>query len=331
MARLSLFVLVLAVSAIAGGCHSGVISVAGVGQRIAADDGFQLTVFSFEQTPARSAPPRGIVLYIQGSEDHSVTESVDALAAFCAMNAPVIAFERRGVTPDGRVDAEIALRSATRERRVRDALTALEWGTRDVAPGTPVLLLGASEGADVASAVAARAPHVSCVILLGGGGGWTQEEEFRHFIRARPGYMGLADESELDARVADIKAHPDADTMWAGHPYRRWSTFMFSRPADDLLRVNCPIVVVQGDRDDAVPIESARSLRDAFQLAGKTNFTLIEIPGVDHRFMDAATGVSKLPLVEVEVVQWLTTRGVLDAAESRVFLDRVRKAHPEAF
>jgi pimeloyl-ACP methyl ester carboxylesterase len=312
-------------------CHSHTISVQAVGHTVTAADGFPIQAYRLTQTPAPSGPPRGLVLYLQGSEDTSVTNSIGSLASFCAMNAPVIALERRGVSPDGKVDADVALKSATLDCRVADAMSVLQWATRDAQPGKPIVLLGASEGADVASAVAARASTITHIILLGGGGGWTQEEEFRHFIRTHRGYMGLKNEAELDAKVADIKAHPNADTMWAGHPYRRWSTFMFHRPADDLLRVNCPILVVQGDQDDAVPIQSARALAKAFHEAGKTNLTLVEIPGADHRFQDVKTGRSLLPRVEVEGVRWLAEQGVLNAAEARAFADRVRSAHPEAF
>ncbi|HMN40597.1 MAG TPA: alpha/beta hydrolase [Phycisphaerales bacterium] len=317
--------------AVAGGCQSGALSVAGRGERVKADDGFEVMAYRFTLSPRPAGEPRATVLYIQGSEDRSVTGSMGALAGFCAMNAPVIAGERRGVSPDGSVDREVALKHATRACRVGDAMAVLRWGTASAPAGKPVVVLGASEGGDVAAAVAARAPGVTHVILLGSGGGWTQEEEFRHFVRTRGAYLDLKSEEDLDARVADIKAHPDADTMWAGHPYRRWGTFMFERAADDLLGVDCPILVVHGDRDESVPVEGARALKAEFERAGKTNLTLVEIPGADHRFADPATGASRLPLVEVAIVEWLGRLGVLDAKEVGVYLGRVRAAHPDLF
>jgi pimeloyl-ACP methyl ester carboxylesterase len=313
------------------GCRSGTISVRGDGLPVAADDGFLLTAYRFTQSPAPASRPRALVFYIQGSEDQTVTTAIGSLAAFCAMNAPVIAAERRGVASDGKVDAVIAARSAARQRRIADSITVLNWGLIGLPSDLPVVLLGASEGGDVAAAVAARCPRVTHVILLGSGGGWTQEEEFRHFIRTRGQCLDLKSEEDLDARVADIRAHPDADLRWAGHPYLRWSTYMFSRPADELLRVECPILVVHGTADDSVPVESARALRDAFIRAGKTNLTLAEIPGASHRFADAASGAPKLPLVEVEVVGWLGKQGALAPAEVEEYLRRVRHAHPSLF
>ena len=329
--RLVLAAVVVVGAGSLGACGPRGFGVQGVGAVVKAEAGFPLRAYRLTQSDAPAVPSRGTVLYLQGSEDRSVTESIGSLASFCAMGAEVICFERRGVSTDGKVDAQMARKSAMRERRIADALAVLEWGTRDGTAGKPVIVLGASEGADVASAVAARAKNVTHVILLGGGGGWTQEEEFRHFIRTKGEYMGMKSAAELDARVADVKAHPDADTMWAGHPYRRWSTFMFARPADDLLKVECPILLVHGDKDESVPIESARALAEAFRIAGKTNLKLVEIVGADHGFGDGKTARSFLPLVEVEGVRWLAEQGVVNADEARVFIERVRAAHPEAF
>jgi fermentation-respiration switch protein FrsA (DUF1100 family) len=313
------------------GCPSGQISVMGEGRTVVADDGFELTVFRFTQRPAREQTPRGLALYVQGSEDQSVTGAIQSLAGFCAMNVPVVAVERRGVFPGKAVDTDVAVKFGTRDRRIADTLVALKWGIDASPPGVPVLVLGASEGGDVASAVAARCPAVTHVVLLGSAGGWTQEQEFRHFIRVHGHYLDLNSEQDLDDRVADIRAHPDADTMWAGHPYRRWSTFMFARAQEDLLRLNCPILLVHGTEDDSVPVEGARALRDAFVNAGKSNLTLVEVAGANHRFEDPATGASKLPMVEVAVIHWLGEQGVLAPEEVNVYLDRVRHKHPDLF
>lgn len=312
-------------------CAPRSIEVKGVGRPIVADDGATLMAFRFADPRFSKAPARGLVLYCQGSEPRSVTEHAGALAGFCAMNAPVIGVERRGVRPDGPPDLDAFRAGSTLERRVGDHLAALAWGLEGQPAGLPVVLLGASEGGDVAAAIAARTPRVTHVILLGAGGGWTQEEEFRHFLRTTGRCLDLADEATLDARVADIKAHPDADTLWAGHPYRRWSSFMFRRPGDDLLKVDRPILLVHGDRDSSVPVESARALKGMFDGAGKTNLTLVEIPGADHTFADPGTGVSRRPMVELAIVGWLAREGVLTRAEASAYESRVRRAHPELF
>lgn len=313
------------------GCRSGRVEVAARATTVEGADGFPLTVLTFDDRAKEGAPPRAVIVYVQGSEDRSVTESAGALAGFCAMGGRVVAVERRGVSPEGALDAGVAARSCTREIRVADNAAVLEWAERRAPRGAPVMLVGASEGADVAAAVAAGHPELSRLILLGGGGGWSQAEEMRFFVRTRGSYLGIDSESALDQKLADVRAHPESGAMWLGHPYRRWATFMFARPVDDLMRVACPILVVQGERDAAVPVESARALKGAFDAAGKGNLTYVEIPGADHTFRNAESGEDEKPLVEVAVVRFLAGSGLLSEVEASGYEARVRRRHPGAF
>lgn len=322
---------------VAAGCGPRGISVVGVGAPVVANDGYELTAFllqdeNAERGAASSAGPRAIVGYIQGSDlTRSITDSIGTFAGFCAMNAPVVVVERRGVSRAGEFNLEEALHGATKSRRAADHAAVVSWALERFPPDTPLILLGASEGADVAARVAAEQPRVTHVVLLGGGGGWTQADEFRHFIRSRGEYMGMQSEAELDAKLADIRAKADSGEEWLGLPYRRWNSFMFERAAHDLLRLDCPILVVHGARDNAVPVESARALRDEFARAGRTNLTYLELPGADHTFVDAETGVSMLPLVELEVLRFAAVHGLLAERERKSLDARVRRNHPELF
>jgi fermentation-respiration switch protein FrsA (DUF1100 family) len=106
---------------------------------------------------------------------------------------------------------------------------------------------------------------------------------------------------------------------------------MFVRSADDLVKVDAPILLVQGSADQSVPVESARALRDAFAAAGKTNLTYVEIAGADHSFKNVETGVSQLPRVELAVIEFLAKQGVVSAGEASANSERVRRNHPELF
>ena len=68
-----------------------------------------------------------------------------------------------------------------------------------------------------------------------------------------------------------IHADPNGDTLWLGHPYRFWSSYLWYRPVDDLAPLTLPMFVAQGTADSNVPVESARALRDDFVQQGKTN------------------------------------------------------------
>src|SRR5262249_23351539 len=163
----------------------------------------------------------------------SVLGSTGEFAGAAAMGLDIVLVERRGVDRSGRVDAAAATQFATKSCRVADELRVIdEYLT--VHPGrTPAILLGASEGGAVCAAVPGRESRLTHLISMGPGGGWTQAEELRYFVRSRGDYLGLHGESDLDRALDDIRSHPDADTMWLGHPYRRWSSFAFDRPGDD--------------------------------------------------------------------------------------------------
>lgn len=61
-------------------------------------------------------------------------------------------------------------------------------------------------------------------------------------------------------------------------------------PLPDLLKLDIPILLGIGERDESVPVESARFLAAQFEDAGKRNLTLRVYPGADHRL--SANGVS---------------------------------------
>lgn len=166
----------------------------------------------------------------------------------------------------------------------------------NIAPGTPVLLVGESEGGTVAAAMARAEPRITHLILLGAGGGMTQAEELT-LLSTRDPATGYGTPEELEDAFADIRSQPDADREWLGHPYRRWSSFLWSRPADDLLATSIPVFLAQGDRDTSVPVESARSLRDSYEAQGRGELLRYsEYPGLDHSFRDEA-GRSHLNVV----------------------------------
>lgn len=326
---------------LASGCASRSISIAQETRPLRAEDGFTLATHALFQwkggsleEEAASRSPSGVLVYVQGSEDTTVSSVAEQLAGACAMGLDVIAVERRGVTPDGRVDQAIARRYCTKARRVADErLLVADYLARHPAiteHAMPIIVMGASEGADVAAALAASEGRVTHLILIAGGGGWSQADEFRHLLAAhRMVIPGATTADELEARFGDIRAHPDADTPWFGHPYRRWASFLFDRPSDDLIRLSIPILAIHGDADQSVPVESARALRDRFVAEGRANLRLLEYPGVDHRLMDVATGTTVRPWVELDAIAWLASQGALPEEAAQAFTSRVLAAHPE--
>ena len=96
-----------------------------------------------------------------------------------------------------------------------------------------------------------------------------------------------------------------------------------------LLHVDIPILMLHGTADESVPVVSAQRLDSAMKSMGKTNFTYLEYPDVDHSFIHTPTNQSWFPYLERDLIIWLNRHGVVKNLEAKFFLNRVRKTHKE--
>lgn len=330
---LSLLAACLCLEGCAGLGASGEIRLEGTMRKLPAADGYPLEVYTLRQSAggkAAHATARGVVFYVQGSDDRSVLEATERLAGAAAMGLDVVMVERRGVSRTGLVSREEARRYASKPVRVADTLAVVQDELARRPRGGPAILVGASEGGDVASAVAAAEDRLTHVVLIGCGGAMTQEEELLATWAELPASLGIRSREDLEGIFARIRAEPDGDAEWYGHPYRRWATYALRRPLDDLVRIRAPILLVHGEADRSVPVASARGVAEAFGRAGLTNLTYKEYAGADHR-LTRADGVSLFPRLEVDLVEWLAATGAMPAGEAAVFTSRVRRAHREVF
>lgn len=114
------------------------------------------------------------------------------------------------------------------------------------------LVLGTSEGAVMASLVAANDPAITDVVSISGSG-TTQLFDF-----VAQAYRNCFDTSlclaDIEKNVVAIKSDPTSSTKFAwGHPYKRWTSFFAIDPGELLLKSKARVYIAIGTADDTVP------------------------------------------------------------------------------
>lgn len=152
-----------------------------------------------------------------------------------------------------------------------------------------ILTIGHSEGSDVAAKLGTINKNITHIGFWSGGG-TTQFYDFAIFIRKEVS-ANIIDETmakvKMDSlfnEIRNIQADPNSITkIWQGNTYRRWS--QFSEPAiDNLLKIDKPLFVALGAKDESVPVESGLLIPIEFLNHKKTNLTFKLYPDYDHSF-----------------------------------------------
>jgi pimeloyl-ACP methyl ester carboxylesterase len=147
------------------------------------------------------------------------------------------------------------------------------------------LLFGTSEGAVMASLLAANDKKISDVVVIGGSG-TTQLFDFLAFA-----YQRCFDRSECIAEVERqaraIAAVPQSSTQFAwGHPYKRWTSFFAVDPAAALLRSRARVYAAFGTADSSVPPISQELIVARLMAAGR-DITVRRVPNAGHGLVSA--------------------------------------------
>ena len=110
-------------------------------------------------------------------------------------------------------------------------------------------------------------------------------EEMRAVMLAP--YAGLSEE-EL-AALGDLEGAVMAQTYQLLSPWYQF--FMTYDPLPALREVTVPVLAINGSKDLQVPTEPNLTLiEQALQEGGNTNYTIVELPGLNHLFQTAPTG-----------------------------------------
>lgn len=143
-----------------------------------------------------------------------------------------------------------------------------------------IVIVGISEGAEIAPLLARLTPGTTHVVLLGNGGMPPMETYRLQLLR-----HGLSMPIELAALPGPAwSMEPNPSRLIAGYTWRYWYELAQLAPAADLLDLpdETPIWVAMGTEDEAVPIASADYLAREFARHRRTNLVLKKYPGANH-------------------------------------------------
>ena len=114
------------------------------------------------------------------------------------------------------------------------------------------------------------------------------EEKIRDVLeRFNPEVAKLSEEDKRRVELSD-------PLDFAGYrgflsPAMRFDLFYDTR--EPLRKVSCPVLAINGDKDIQVPSQvNLKGIEEALKAGGNTNYTVKELPGLNHLFQTAATG-----------------------------------------
>ena len=76
--------------------------------------------------------------------------------------------------------------------------------------------------------------------------------------------------------------------------------FLTFDPRTVLVKVKCPVLAINGEKDLQVPAkENLKAIEEALKAGGNNNYTIKELPGLNHLFQVSKTG-SPLEYAKIE-------------------------------
>ena len=268
------------------------------------------------QPPGAGSLP--VALWIGGSGGQSEFERHDSwigsgfagvLLDVVGTSARVMVVEKPGVEFGDRLDrpgtaigaSDRFLQEHTLPRWVEAnrAALAAALARPDIDPSR-VLAVGHSEGGQVVCALAAVAPVTHVASLAGGGpsqlfdlveSAWAPRGPIRS-LTARQARV-----DEIYAAWHTIESDPDALTLWWGHPYRRWSSFLADSPLDNLRESEARVYLAYGTKDRATPPVSGDLMAAELDRLGRdvtTERRLGESHGFSRRGQSAVAGFREI-------------------------------------
>jgi len=221
--------------------------------------------------------------------------------------------------------------NATSKDFASDVLAGVEYfkTCKEIDP-KKIGLVGHSEGGLIAPIVAVKSPDVAFIVLMAGPGligeeilylqgalisramgaseediinkrqfnekifSVLKEEENSEIAEKRLRQMFMEDWEKMSDEekelIGDSEVFLDAQLQSLLSPWLKF--FLTYDPKPTLSKVKCPVLAINGEKDLQVsPKENLIAIEEVLKTGGNQNYTIKELPGLNHLFQTAQTGV----------------------------------------
>lgn len=219
---------------------------------------------------------------------------------------------------------------STTEDFAGDALAGVEYlkSLKEINP-KQIGLLGHSEGGIIAPMVATKTQDVSFIVMMAGTGltgeqilylqsaliqkaSGTSDEAIARDRKLREQMFAVVKEEQDSAAIdkklrivltdalakmsekekQDMGYSPEMVDMTIKQMLSPWLRFFLTYdPKPTLRKVKCPVLAINGEKDLQVPPkENLRAIEEALKAGGNKDYTVKELPGLNHLFQTATTG-----------------------------------------
>jgi pimeloyl-ACP methyl ester carboxylesterase len=189
-----------------------------------------------------------------------------------------------------------------------------------------IALIGHSEGATIATMVAAEDARVAAIVLMAGTaktGAEVSVEQLESML-ASDTTRSAAEQEALVARQREVAKKIVAGEEVPGLQHLAWTREYFAYdPLPAIRRTRQPILILQGGRDQQVAPEHADLLARAARDGGNRDVTERVFPTLNHLFLPAATGaVTEYPKLEVTALGGEVLGTIRDWLVARLRVDK---------
>jgi pimeloyl-ACP methyl ester carboxylesterase len=169
---------------------------------------------------------------------------------------------------------------------------------------TQVVIIGHSEGSQVAPAVAVDNSKVTHVVSIMGN---CLNQLYDFIIQERINVEKGITTSKESQQIIDslyyeydkIYSSPNSiDSTWYGETYYKWSSFTLKTPIEYMLELDIPILYIGGGADQNQNIINMDFAKLEFMRKGKKNLTYKVFPDYDHFFQEHVKENGNLKLID---------------------------------